>query len=470
MGLVRTLALGLLVLAFLMPPSGRAEAQSLADALVAAYRNSDLLEQNRALLRASDEDVVQAQAALRPVVNFIAGATASRSAIDIAGVPITLTESQRRLNFALVAEMTLVDFGRGRLAVDFAREQVLSARAGLIVVEQQILLRAVQAFLGVVRARDDVALRRSNLELIREELRAARQRFELGDSTRTDIAIAEARLAAAESQLAAAKGDFEVAREDYRLAVGVYPNRMSEPPRLPRLPSTIDQAMNIARGNHPAITQAQHQVAAADLMVESARAGRLGAVRGELRAGIVGDSNRSTRDVTGSINWQVPLYQGGRLNSSERQAVAQREAQRAALNQQVATVLQSVGSNWAQLEVARARLAASRQQIDAAETAYEAVRAEAELGSRTSLDVLNAEQELLDARSARIAASAGLQLAAYALLESTGQLTVEALNLGIPTYDVEAYGASLHRSGGARQPSEQGSRLDRILGRYGRDD
>ncbi len=469
MGIGRKLTLVILSMGLLIGAMQRAEAQSLADALVAAYRNSDLLEQNRALLRATDEDVVQAEAALRPVVNFITGANANWRRIEVGGVALP-TESSLRLNFSLVAEMTLFDFGRAQLGVAFAREQVLSARAGLVSVEQQVLLRAVQAFLGVVRARDEVALRRSNLELIREELRAARQRFELGDSTRTDIAIAEARLAAAESLLAAAEGDFNVAREDYRLATGSYPNRMRQPPQLPRLPATMQQAMNLARSNHPAITQAQHQVAAADLMVETARAARRGAVRGELSAGIIGQGDTITRDLSAGVTYAVPIYQGGRLNSNERQAVAQREARRAELNQQVAQIMQSVGSSWAQLEVARARLAASRQQIEAAETAYEAVRAEAELGSRTSLDVLNAEQELLDARSGRIAASAGLQLAAYALLESTGQLTVEALNLGIPTYDVEAYGASLRGAGRPRaQPSEQGRRLDRILERYGQD-
>ena len=472
MSMRRKLALVVLGMGLLIGSPYRADAQSLADALVAAYRNSDLLEQNRALLRATDEDVVQAQAALRPVVNFITGTNANWRRITAAGV--TTNESSLSLNFSLVAEMTLFDFGRSQLGVAFAREQVLSARAGLVSVEQQVLLGAVQAFLGVVRARDEVALRRSNLELIREELRAARQRFELGDSTRTDIAIAEARLAAAESMLAAAEGDFAVAREEYRLATGSYPNRMSQPPALPRLPSSMNSAMSMARRNHPAIAQAQHQVAAADLMVESARAARRGAVRGEVSAGIVGRSgdpaNSLTRDLSAGIRYSVPLYQGGRLTSDERQAVARREAQRADLNRQVAQIMQSVGSNWAQLEVARARLAASRQQIEAAETAYEAVRAEAELGSRTSLDVLNAEQELLDARSARIGASAGLQLAAYALLESTGQLTVEALNLGIPTYDVEAYGASLRNAGRVRvQPSEQGQRLDRILERYGHD-
>ena len=168
-------------------------------------------------------------------------------------------------------------------------------------------------------------------------------------------------------------------------------------------------------------------------------------------------------------------YSGGAVISGERQSIARQDAQRSNLHQTVALVHQAVSENWAQLAVARAQLAASDTQISAARTAYEAVRAEAEFGSRTTLDVLNAEQELLDAQSNRIMASASVQLASYALLEAMGQLTVEALNLGIPTYDVEAYSAGFTRWGGnaARPvqpatraaPSEQGQRLDRIMSR-----
>ena len=127
---------------------------------------------------------------------------------------------------------------------------------------------------------------------------------------------------------------------------------------------------------------------------------------------------------------------------------------------------QSVAANWARLNIARVALSAGDQQIRAAQSAFDAVSAEAELGSRTTLDVLNAEQDLLDARSSRIVAAANVQLAAYALLESTGQLTVQALGLGIPTYDVEAYSAGMRREPARETPSEQGSRLDRIRGRY----
>ncbi|WP_323036599.1 TolC family protein [Pararhodobacter sp.] len=434
-------------------------ADTLADALASAYRNSNLLEQNRALLRASDEDTQQAIAAIGPVVDFITTALANSD-----------NAPSMRLSFQLVASATLYDFGRGRLAIDLTREQVLSARAGLIVVEQNVLFDAAQAYLNLFSELQSVDLQRNSVSVISEQLRSAQERFELGDSTRTDVAIAEARLAAARSALAAAEGNVAVARESYNLAVGRYPSGLSQPPRLPRLPGSLAAAQEIARRHHPAITQAQHQVAAADILSEIAGRQRYGTVTGSL-TGEIAESDTSlgrssTSDITASMRYAVPLYTGGRLNSVERQRVAQGQAQRAALHQTVAVVQQAVASNWALLQVARARLASGDLQIQASLSAYEAVRAEVELGSRTTLDLLNAEQELLDARSSRVLASAGVQTAAYALLNTMGQMTVGALGLGIPTYDVEAYASGPNSRRSDRAPSEQGSMLDRILGRH----
>ncbi len=445
-----------------------ARAETLADALVAAYRNSNLLEQNRALLRATDEDVVQARSALLPVVNFVTGANAARQERSRLGSSSVLYP--RSVSAQVSVEMTLIDFGRGRLGIEAAREQVLALRAALIGVEQGVLLNAIASFVDVQTALQVVNLRQSNVRLIDQELRAARERFELGDSTRTDVAIAEARLAAARSLLAAAEGDLAIAREEFQLAVGRAPGSLAPMPALPRLPGSLDAAQATARANHPSITQAQHQVRAAELSGQIARNQRYGTVRGDVSAGVsesrpVGpNSGGRGADVSAGVNWSVPLYTGGRLPSAVRQSIAQTEGQRAALHQTVAQIQQSVATNWAQLTVSRARLQASDQQIEAARAAFEAVRAEAELGARTTLDVLNAEQELLDAQFARIEAGAALQVISYALLESTGQLTVTALNLGIPTYDVEAYSSGFAPA--ARTPSVQGQRLDAIMGRY----
>lgn len=434
-----------------------AGADTLADALVSAYNHSNLLEQNRALLRASDENVQQAIAALGPVVNFVAQASANS-----AGSPV------RALGLSLTATMPLYDFGRGRLNVQATHEQVLATRAALINVEQSVLLNAANAYLGLYSALQKVELQRNNVSVISEQLRAARERFDLGDSTRTNVSITEAQLAAARSALTSAQGNAAVAREAYRLAVGVYPSHLAAPPSLPRLPASLAAAQDIARRNHPSIIQVQHQVSAADLATQIISRQRLGSVNGTLsaqqQAGQASNLTPSynTGSVTASVQYAVPIYNGGATASAERQAIANAEAQRAQLNQTVAVVHQSVAASWAQLQIARAALQAAGAQVAASQQAYDSVRAEADLGSLTILDVFNAEQELLTARSNRILAANSLQTAAYALLNAMGQMTVQALNLGIPTYDVEAYAVS---AGHRPARSVQGSALDRILGR-----
>jgi outer membrane protein len=434
-----------------------AQAQTLGDALASAYRHSNLLDQNRALLRAVDEDVALAEANLRPVLNWI-------TRFDLN----TGSTTSLSLSTQLLAEVTLIDFGRGRLAVEAAREQVLATRAALVGVEQRVLLRAVAAFMDVHTAIETVALRQNNVRVITQELRAARERLDVGDSTRTDVAIAEARLAGAQSMLAAAEGDLAVAREAFRAATGAYPNRLAPPPALPRLPQTLAAAQDIARRLHPAIAQVQHEVSAADLNVERIQLQRRGQVTGQAGLGAsIRDtpttSATSSATASASMTYSVPVYSGGRVPATERQAMARRDAVRAGLHQTAADITQSVANGWAQLAVAQARLQASELQVRAARTAYEGVRAEAGVGSRTTLDVLNAEQELLDAQSSRILAAAGVQIASYALLESTGQLTAQSLRLGVPIYDVEAY----RREHIAPTPSDQGRRLDRLMQRFG---
>ncbi len=467
-GARRVALAGLAVLALGAPPLS---AQSLTDTLVAAYRNSNLLDQNRATLRAADEDVAQAVASLRPVVNFVARSQAQFSQDSLRGDSNQLTAS---LN--LSATVTLYDFGRGQLGVQAAREQVLAVRSALVGLEQQVLLNAIAAFMDVRSASDTVALRESNVRLITQELRAAQERFEVGEVTRTDVAIAEARLAGARSLLAAAQGDLQIAREAYRFATGTAPSQLRQPPALPATARNLDAAQQVARVTHPSIRQAQHEVAAADLNAERAAAQRLGSVTGSASAGF-GTSRsldaapqgvqRSGTNQSASLGLEYsrPIYSGGALSSQNRQAIARRDAARSNLHQTVAQVLQNVAQAWSRMEVASARIDASERQIRAAQTAYDGVREEAALGARTTLDVLNAEQELLDARAALVSEQAQLQVAAYSVLEAMGLLTVDHLNLGIPTYDPEAYFNAVQN---APARSAQGEALDRVLQSLGR--
>lgn len=430
-----------------------ARAETLTDALISAYRTSGLLDQNRALLRSADEDVAQAIAGLRPVLNYVAGADYS-SALDNSPLSDGITS-----NYGLSLSFLVYDFGRSQYGVDIAKENVLALREALVGIEQSVLLRAVSAYVAVVADIATVDLRINNLRLITEELRAAQDRFEVGEITRTDVAQAEARLAAGESGLAVARGDLAVSREEYLAAVGNYPGVLAAFPALPATASSKQAAVNVARQRHPDNLQAQRNVTVAELGIAFANAAIRPSITGFADLGF--DEDNTERHNIG-IRFSGPIYAGGGLASLSRQAAAQRDASRASLHLTQIAVDQNVGSAWARLEVATAALQSTEEEVRAARVAYEGVREEASLGARTTLDVLDAEQELLSASSNRIAAVSLRHTAAYNLLASMGLLTVDHLKLGIPTYDVTAYyNAVKHAPSYGVSP--QGEKLDRVL-------
>ena len=441
-------AVAVSVLGFAAPP---AQAETLADALASAYKNSQLLDQNEALLRAADEDVAQAVARLRPVVSFVAQAQNTQTTPDLAtdGLQSTLS---------LAAQWTLFDFGRNRLGVEIAKETVLATREALKGLESQVLLSAVSAFVDVRLQAEIVALRQSNVRLITQELRAAQDRFEVGEVTRTDVAIAEARLAAARSGLAAAQGDFQVARERYRAVVGDYPGNLAGLPPLPATARSMEEARMIALRTNSSILQAQRQVTVAQLGTEAAKAATRPSI--DLDATISQGLDEDVRRDSLSLSFNQTLYAGGSLSSAYRAALAQKEAAEANLLQTTITVGENVGNAWTALEVAAASIQAGALQVQAAQTAFDGVREEATLGARTTLDVLNAEQELLDARNTRLQAEAQRYVGVYTLLSQMGLLTVEHLNLGVPTYDPSVYYNAVKN---APATSTQGKRLQRIL-------
>lgn len=437
-----------------------AAAETLTDTLIAAYRNSSLLEQNRAVLRAADEDVAQAVAALRPVVTWSAGASLTSTDPRLSRTGRGTTELSGVLNIS--AELTLYDFGASRFAIDAQKEIVLATRQALIAVEHQVLFSAVQAYQGVRLALETVALRESNVRVIERERRAAQDRFDLGEVTRTDVAIAEARLAAARSALESARGDLTIARETFNLAVGRFPGSLAVPPRAPQTARSLDEAKAIARRTHYQIRQLQHEVKATELLVARADA----SLKPRLTAGADYTLRDSGADQ-GSVSLRLShrFYAGGQLSSIFRQALARRDSARARLARAAAEVDEGVGRAWAQLNVARASIAASREQVRAAQAAYDGVREEATLGARTTLDVLNAEQELLDARASLLVAMSNEYTATYGLLAAMGLLTVDHLKLGIPTYDVTAYYNAVQN---APATSSRGRALDRVMGSIGR--
>ena len=456
-GRARRIAAAWVLMCALFAAYGPARAETLTDALISAYLNSKLLDQNRALLRAADEDVVIAMSTLKPVIAFVA------STNFIAPTPAPAGDNWSA-NAALTAELTLFDKGVTRYATDAAKETVLGLRSALVQVEQQVLLNTVRAYMEVIRAAQAVSLGRSNVRLITQELRAARDRFEVGEVTRTDVSLAEARLAAARSNLAAAIGDLEIAREGYNALVGRYPGDLRWPPAPPITARTEAAAKQVAVRYHPSIEEAQHNVNAAAANVRRADAARGPTVTAGGRFSVDQDFDGT---VTGELGVRVPIYSGGALRAAVRQAIARRDATRAALLQTVIDVKREVGTAWAQLAVAAAASDARRRQVRASQVAFDGVREEAKLGARTTLDVLNAEQELLNARVELLTAETQQYVQVYALLAAMGLLTVDHLNLGIATYDPAVYYNYSQRADPLRPISRQGRALDRVLRHLG---
>lgn len=451
----KNLKLTVVTVAALLAPVA-VSAETLADALVSAYKNSNLLEQNRATLRAADEDVAQAVAKLRPVLQWTAAYDFQNSDL--------LAKATRTASTTLGASMTLFDFGRNKLNVEMKKETVLATREGLRSVEQSVLLSAIQAYSDVKSASEQVAINQNSVRVLNEELKASNDRFEVGEVTKTDVSLAQAQLASARASLAAAQGNLRSAREAYKAATGHYPGTLAAFPKVPGLPRTLDAARSIALRNHPSVKQLQHTVAVYDLAVDYARASRLPTISGTLG---LKEAEGGVSSTTAGIEMRQTLYAGGGLISAQRQAIANDQSARAQLSQAGVTVSQGVANAWAAIDIARAQISAYDQQIKAARTAYQGVKEEALLGARTTLDVLSAEQDLLDAQAGRIDAAATLQVAYYQLLSAIGQLTVKDLKLGIPTYDPAGYYNSVRNAPLTLSP--QGKRLDRVLQAIGKE-
>ncbi len=452
-------------MAVVMLASGpiQATAETLTDALIDAYRNSNLLDQNRAVLRIADDDVAIALSSMMPTLDFVTSWGGVNNHRDVYSSSFASYDNLIA-TFELQASIALYTGGRNRLAVESRKESVLATREALRSVEQGVLLGAVSAYMGVLRSAAFVDLRENNVRVLTQEKKATEDRFEVGEVTRTDVALAESRLAAAISLLEAARGDFVVAQETFKAAVGRYPNNPQTPGGLPKTAANVDEAANIAVRTHPDIRQAQRQVTVAELSMQIAK----GAYKPTIAARVTAETNSNDQfeQQTLGITLSQPIYQGGSLAALERQAIAQRDGTRANLLQVTLGVEEQVANAWSYLNVAKAQIRATELQIEAAQIAFDGTREEATLGARTTLDVLDAEQELLDARAARIDAIATQYVAVYSLLSAMGLMTVDHLNLGIQTYDPAGYYNAVKNSPARLSP--QGRQLDKVLRRIGK--
>jgi outer membrane protein len=452
---------GLLALAFALSTPASIHAETLTQALVDAYQHSGLLEENRALLRVADEDVAIAVSALRPIINWSSDIT--REFGETRTNSSTRNIGSTDVNLGITAELLLFDFGNARLQVDAQEELVLATRQNLLSVEQSVLLRAIDAYMSVRRDARLETITRNNVNLLRQELRSTKDKFAQGTVTNTDVAQAEARLAGARSDLAFAQSDLNRSVAEFVAAVGRKPGKLQPPRRLPELNPDVEISKSIALRGHPDLRREQHNVRVAEINIDVAKSAQKPRISAFASAGVGNEIGESDYDRVGEFGIEVtgPIYRGGELSSLVRQAISQRNAQLGVLHETRHEIIQDVADAYADLISARSVVVASKEASRAAELALDGIRQEAELGERTTLDILDAEQELLDANADVITAETDVVISSFAALAAIGQLTAEDLKLPVQLYDPEAYFDLVET---APVPlSEQGKKLDRVL-------
>lgn len=453
-------AMGVLATAVVSAP--QVWADNVTDAMIGAYTSSGLLEQNRALLRVADEGVASSLSGLRPVITAAIGISHAYDRTVSAAGRVSNSNSTGA-DASLTMTWTLFDNGVTKLSNAAAEETVLATRQTLLNVEQQVLYAAVQAYVNVLTQQDIVALRGNNLRLLQEELRAANDRFEVGEVTRTDVALAESQVAEARANLIDAQGDLLSARATYEEVVGRAPGSVSAYPPLPRRASDMASAQALALRSHPALRAQQHTVKAAELTADSSLR-NMGPSLDLTVRGTQAEVNASRSHASGidlGLELSQTIYAGGALASARRADLARVDAQRGALLSTQRSITATAASAYTAFDTAAASLVSSDERVRAAQVAFDGIREEATLGSRTTLDVLQAEQELLDAQTARLSARATQALAAYDLLQAQGLLTVENLNLAVERYDPELYYNQARTA--PAFVTKRGQDLDRVL-------
>lgn len=439
--------------------SAPVSAQSLQEALAAAYANNPTLQAARARLRATDENVPQALAGWRPTVTLqgragYADGTATNTRIG------TRLDSERNL---LSGSATLVQplYRGGRTVAQTRRaeSQVMAERANLIAIEQQVLLDAITAYVNVIQNQEVLRLAENNVRVLMRQLQAARDRFRVGEITRTDVAQAEARLERARSERANAEGQLQNSRAAYARVIGEVPRALAPPPPIRPVATSADEAARLAEVNSPGVLRA--------VFDEQAALANVDVVFGELLPSVNLEASTFRNDnvsqpgtrATGSqivAALSVPLYQGGQEHARVRQAKQQAQQAREVLAEAQRAAVENARRAWETLTSSRAQISALQAQVRANEIALDGVQREALVGSRTTLDVLNAEQELLDARVALVRATRDVVIASYALAATAGRLTARDLNLPVPIYDpLDHYGAVRNRLFGTDIPASR---------------
>ncbi|NBB50936.1 TolC family outer membrane protein [Rhizobium sp. CRIBSB] len=418
-------------------------AESLQDAIALAYRTNPTLLAQRANQRALDESIVQARSGLRPQLDAGLSSNYTRINDNVLGD----TDSQS-VSASISLSQSIYTGGRVALGITGAEADILAGREGLREIEQSVLASVIQAYADVLRDTEILRIREENLGVLRRQLDESNARFEVGEITRTDVAQSEARLAQSEADLAGARAQLSVSRAAYAAVVGQAPGDLEPLPALPGVPTDFDAALDVALVENPGLLAAAYNLEGAEAAVAQARAEYLpsarvtasygGSAPGFGQLDVIADRNSFQAGASVS----VPLFTGG-LNASRVAAALERaNAAQIGVEGERRQVLQSVSSAFAQSISARATLEAGQEAVRAASVAAEGVRQEAQVGLRTTLDVLNQELELRAAQVSLASARRNEYVAQAALLSAMGRL--EGVDL-VPSIEVYDAGANYDR-------------------------
>ncbi|RJT28112.1 transporter [Mesorhizobium waimense] len=440
----KTVLAAILVSATALSPLS-ASAESITGALAKAYQNNSQLNSSRAGVRVTDEGVAIAKSGWRPTIAGSAEIDYSSSHLNGTNQSVRLTTG----NFGVEINQTLFDGFQTKNNVAAAEAQVRASVESLRNTEENILFNAASAYMDVIRDRQVAVLTEQNLQFLTEQARAARSRFEVGEGTRTDVAQADASRSSAVAQLSAARAQALASAATYHQIVGDEPGKLKAASPLARLlPSSLDAAITIASAEHPAILATQHLVDAAAFSVKSqegallpqlsASAGVSSAYRNTV-PGILSSQDGTTNSASIGATLSIPIYSGGRTSALVRQSKESLGQARIEVDVSRDQVRQAVTSAWTQYTAAQQSVAANRQVIAAAQLALNGVIEERNVGQRTTLDVLNAQNAVITAKINLASSEHDVVVASYAILSAIGRLSVERLALNVVKYKPEEH-------------------------------
>jgi outer membrane protein len=421
---------------------GSAGADTLTTALASAYWTNPDINVARAQTRITDENLPIAKSALRPNVSGFGSITGTsrETFIDATGNKTNSDTIDGRIGLNVVQDV-FRGF-RTKNAKLEAEASILASRQALESIVQDVLFAAAEAYMNVLRDQSLLQLERTSVRFLEEQLKAAQDRFEVGENTRTDVAQTRARLSASQSDVSVAEANLNASRAVYRQVIGKEPGKLAPGFSYKRLlPGSLTKTLDSGQTRHPAILAATYNADAAAYAVKQVEGELLPTVSVEGFAehtfGIDNSDYFNSAEIAGRV--RIPLYQGGAVSARVRQAKETQGLRQIEVDVRRAQVRAAGVSSWGVWEAAKSAIIAANAQVKAARIALDGVQEEQRVGQRTTLDVLDQEQELVDARRNLILAQRASIVASFALLSSAGLMSVDSLNLPVERHDPIAH-------------------------------